>query len=88
MTAADDIERAHLRDPADRSFAIHRYEPPSHLRGLLRRYWIPVWQVPDGEQSVQKVLQYPVCLSVTTPAYSRFVGPDPGLSTTVLEGRS
>ncbi|MBC9956294.1 AraC family transcriptional regulator [Yimella sp. cx-51] len=86
MTAADDIERAHLRDPADRSFAIHRYEPPSHLRGLLRRYWIPVWQVPDGEQSVQKVLQYPICLLITTPHYSRFAGPTRGLSTTVLEG--
>lgn len=86
--AADDIERAHLRDPADRTFTIARRLPSAPLRGWLRRFWIPVWDVPSGEQAEQKVLQYPVCLSVTTPAYSRFVGPNPGLSTTVLEGRS
>ena len=86
--AADDIERAHLRDPSDRSFTIHRYGAPEQLRGLLRRYWIPVWDVPAPEQSVQKVLQYPVCLLITTPAYSRFGGPTRGLSRTVLEGRS
>lgn len=86
--ASDDIERAHLRDPADRSFAIVRRLPPVPLRPWLRRYWIPVWDVPDGERAEQRVLQYPVCLAITTPAYSRFVGPNPGLSTTVLEGRS
>ena len=86
--AADDIERAHLRDADDRSFVIHRYPAPERLTGLLRRYWIPVWDVPPGEQAVQKVLQYPICLLITTPAYSRFVGPNRGLSTTVLEGSS
>ena len=86
--ALDDIERAHLRDPADRSFTIHRRLPPAPLRPWLRRYWIPVWDVPEGERAEQRVLQYPVCLLITTPAYSRFVGPEPGLSTTVLEGRS
>lgn len=86
--ASDDIERAHLRDPSDRSFTIARRLPPEPLLGWLRRYWIPVWDVPSGEAAEQRVLQYPVCLSVITPAYSRFVGPNPGLSTTVLEGRS
>lgn len=86
--ALDDIERAHLRDPADRSFTIHRYDPGNGLEPWIRRYWIPVWQVPDGEQRTQKVLQYPVCLSITTPSYSRFVGPTRGLSETTLEGRS
>ncbi len=86
--AADDIERAHLRDPADRSFTIHRYPAPEHLAGLLRRYWVPVWDVPDGESAVQKVLQYPICLLIVTPAYARFVGPNRGLSSTVLEGRA
>ncbi|MCG8656295.1 helix-turn-helix transcriptional regulator [Yimella sp. NH-Cas1] len=86
--AADDVERAHLRDAGDRTFTIHRYPAPDHLAGLLRRYWIPVWDVPAGEQAVQKVLQYPLCLLITTPAYSRFVGPNRGLGTTVLEGRS
>ena len=86
--ASDDIERAHLRDPADRTFAIARRLPPASLRPWLRRYWIPVWDVPEGERAEQRVLQYPVCLAITTPAYSRFVGPNPGLSRTVLEGRA
>lgn len=84
----DHIERAHLRDPADRTHAIARRQPSDPLRGWIRRYWIPVWDVPEGQAAEQKVLQYPVCLAVTTPAYSRFVGPNPGLSRTVLEGRS
>lgn len=86
--ASDDIERAHLRDPDDHSFTIARRLPPTALRAWLRRYWIPVWDVPAGETAEQRVLQHPVCLAITTPAYSRFVGPNPGLSTTVLEGRS
>lgn len=86
--ASDDIERAHLRDPADRTFAIARRLPPPHLRGWIRRYWIPVWDVPDGEVAEQRVLQYPVCLGVISPAYARFIGPNPGLSTTALAGRS
>ena len=56
--ASDDIERAHLRDPADRSFTIHRRLPPASLRPWLRRYWIPVWDVPEGERAEQRVLQY------------------------------
>lgn len=86
--AQDDIERAHLRDPADRSFTIHRYPPPPALTAWVRRYWIPVWDVPPGLRADQKVLQYPVCLTITTPAYSRCVGPSRGLSVTTLEGRS
>ena len=86
--ASDDIERAHLRDPHDRTVTIARRLPPAALRAWLRRYWIPVWDVPAGERAEQRVLQYPVCLSITTPAYSWFVGPHRGLSTTVLEGRS
>ncbi len=85
---SDDIERAHLRDPTDETFHIHRYAPEEEVAGLLRRFWIPVWSVPPGEQAVQKVLQYPICLAVTTPAYARFAGPYRGLSTTVLAGRA
>lgn len=84
----DSIGRAHLQDPAERTHTIARRLPSDHLRAWIRRYWIPVWDVPEGETSEQTVLQYPVCLSITTPAYSRFVGPHPGVSRTVLEGRS
>ena len=44
--ATDDIDRAHLRDPADDSFVISRYLPPDALQGWIRRYWVPVWDVP------------------------------------------
>ncbi|AKT50173.1 helix-turn-helix domain-containing protein [Arsenicicoccus sp. oral taxon 190] len=85
--APDDIERAHLRDPSDDTFEISRHLPPDELTGWIRRYWVPVWDVPDQRGRVQKVLQYPVTLAVVTPTYARFVGPQRGLSTTVLEGR-
>lgn len=84
----DDVERAHLRDPRDRTFHIHRYPADPQVSGLVRRFWIPVWDVPAGERAEQKVLQYPICLAVTTPSYSRFAGPTRGLSVTVLQGRA
>lgn len=85
--AGDDIERAHLRDPADRTFTIDRPEPPAHLRDLIRRYWFPVWDVPPGRESTQRVLMYPICLLVITPEYARFYGVVRGLSQTTLIGR-
>ena len=100
--ATDDIDRAHLRDPADDSFVISRYLPPDALQGWIRRYWVPVWDVPEDPDQPdhsdqpdrpkrgrreQKVLQYPVTLAVVSPVYARFVGPRRGLSITVLEGR-
>lgn len=84
----DDIEPAHLRDATDRTFSIARYEAPPHLSAWLRRFWIPVWDVPEQRSSVQSVLQHPVCIAVTTPAYSRLAGPDRGISRTELRGRS
>lgn len=82
----DRIERAHLKDPADRSHVIHRYDPPAVLSGLVRRFWIPVWEVPPGGHAPQRVLQYPVALMVVTADYARFYGVVPGLSTTTLTG--
>ena len=85
--ARDDIERAHLRDPADRTFEIYRYAPPEELSCWIRRYWIPVWDVPDPAGREQKVLQYPVTLAVVSSTYAHFIGPQRGLSTNVLVGR-
>ena len=82
----DAVERAHLRDPDDRSHVMHRYAPDPALDGLVQRFWVPVWSVPAGQESEQRVLQYPVCLLVVTPEYSRFYGVVPGLSTTRLSG--
>lgn len=47
---------------------------------------MPVWSLPDGHVTVQRVLQYPVCLIVVSHEYARLVGPSSGLSTTELGG--
>jgi AraC-like DNA-binding protein len=85
--ALDDVERAHLVDPSDRTFTIDRYPVAEDLAPLARRFWIPVWDVPQGTESPQRVLQYPVCLLIVTDSYARFYGVVPGLSSTTLEGR-
>ena len=53
---------------------------------MVRRYWMPVWSLPEGERSVQRVLQYPVCLLVVARDYALLVGPSTGLSTQELTG--
>ena len=83
----DDIERAHLVDPRDRTWSIARADVSPGLAHLARRFWIPVWDVPDGQLAPQRVLQYPVCLIVVSDSYSRFYGVVSGLSETVLSGR-
>jgi AraC-like DNA-binding protein len=83
----DDVERAHLRDPSDRTFTIDRYPVAADLEPLARRFWIPVWDVPPGQESPQHVLQYPVCLLIVTNTYARFYGVVSGLSSTTLDGR-
>ncbi|TQM57373.1 helix-turn-helix domain-containing protein [Humibacillus xanthopallidus] len=83
----DDIERAHLLDPHDRTWSIARADVAPDLADVARRFWIPVWDVPDGEIAPQKVLQYPVCLIVISGSYTRFYGVVSGLSQTVLSGR-
>lgn len=50
----DDIERAHLREPGDVSHRVSRYEPGLDLRGLVRRFWIPVWSLPPGLEAPQR----------------------------------
>lgn len=82
----DGIERAHLKEPGDASHEMFRYEAPAEFRGFLRRFWIPVWSIPEGRLAPQKVLQYPVCLLVVTGDYARFYGVTSGLSTTTLSG--
>ena len=85
--ARDDIERAHLVDPTDRTWSIARASVSPDLAALARRFWIPVWDVPEGHDSEQHVLQYPVCLIVVSDTYARFYGVVSGLSHTMLTGR-
>lgn len=82
----DPTERAHLLDASGYTPPIHRFAPSPDLAPLVRRYWMPVWSLPDGHVSVQRVLQYPVCLIVVSRDYALLVGPSSGLSTTELAG--
>lgn len=83
----DPTERAHLSDPSGYSPPIFRYAPAAGLEDLVRRYWIPVWSLPPGSSTVQRVLQYPVCLLVVSQEYSIMVGPDTGLGRQELSGQ-
>lgn len=82
----DPTERAHLRDEAGWSPPIFRYLPHPRLADHVRRFWIPVWSLPEGRTTVQRVLQYPVCLIVISDEYARLVGPTTGLGRTELTG--
>jgi AraC-like DNA-binding protein len=89
MTGArpiDPTERAHLLDEAGYTPPIHRFAPSPALGDVVRRYWMPIWSLPEGQTSVQRVLQYPVCLTVISDSYALLVGPSTGLSTTELAG--
>lgn len=83
----DPVEHAHLRDASGFSPPVHRFAPAPDLAAVVRRHWLPVWSLPEGETTVQRVLQYPVCLVVVAHDYARVVGPTRGLSTTELSGR-
>ena len=82
----DPTERAHLRDAQGFSPPVHRFAPAPDLADVVRRYWLPVWSLPPGRSTVQRVLQYPVCLVVVSDDYARVVGPTTGLSTQELSG--
>ncbi|WP_193606566.1 AraC family transcriptional regulator [Nocardioides lijunqiniae] len=84
--AVDPIERAHLRDERGFSPPVHRFVPTPALADLVRRYWLPVWSLPPGRSTTQRVLQYPVCLLVVSDTYAHVVGPAAGLSTKELSG--
>ena len=79
-------EPAHLRDARGFSPSLRRYAPPPALADLVRRFWVPVWSLPDGQVSTQRVLQYPVCQVVVGPEGGQLVGPHSGLNTRELSG--
>ena len=63
----DPTERAHLRDAAGYSPPIHRFAPTPGLAGLVRRYWMPVWSLPEGARSVKCWADALVAVSVMAP---------------------
>ncbi len=79
-------ERAHLLDRSGFTPPIHRFAPDPGLADVVRRYWLPVWSLPPGQVSVQRVLQYPVCQIVIADDCAELVGPQTGLSTQDIEG--
>lgn len=87
---AHPIERAHLRVPERPSPPVLRYAPSPAAAHLVRHYWVPVWEIPDGHAWEQHVLQYPCCLVVVAGGddpYERFYGVVRGLSKVSLAGR-
>jgi AraC-like DNA-binding protein len=82
----DPTERAHLLDATGYSPPIQRFAPSPDVTDVVRRYWMPIWSLPEGQRSVQRVLQYPVCLVVVSADYALLVGPSSGLSTQELSG--
>ena len=81
----DPVEHAHLRDASGFSPPVHRYAPDPALVDVVRRFWVPVWSLPAGATSTQRVLQYPVCQLVVAPSYARLVGVRTGLARQELE---
>jgi AraC-like DNA-binding protein len=84
--SGDPVVRAHLKDARGFSPPIARFGAGTELAGLVRRFWVPIWSLPVGERSVQRVLQYPVCQLVVAPDYAHLVGPRVGMSTKELSG--
>lgn len=82
----DAIDRAHLRDRAGFTPPVHRFDVSADLTDLVRRHWIPLWSLPPGQSTTQRVLRYPVCLITVAPDGARFLGPATGLSTKTLTG--
>lgn len=80
----DPTERAHLRDETGYSPPIFRFSASPDLTDVVRRHWLPVWSLPPGRVSEQRVLQYPVCLVVVAHDYALLVGPQRGLSVQAL----
>ncbi|SCL45116.1 transcriptional regulator, AraC family [Micromonospora citrea] len=82
----DPLELARLTGPRGARHRVYRHAPSADLAGLLRRFWIPVWSVPPGEEAPQRLLQDPVCQVVISGDHARFHGVAPELSTTTLTG--
>ncbi|NJC23100.1 AraC-like DNA-binding protein [Arthrobacter pigmenti] len=84
----DPISRGQLQDPSLPAPQLFRYAPDAEYAHIIRHFWIPVWDFPNGVTSHQKVLQYPSTLLVIAPDYAIAKGPELALSHKVLSGTS
>lgn len=87
-SSTDPISRGQLQDPATPAPQLFRYAPTTEYLHIIRHFWIPVWDFPEGVVSHQKVLQYPSTLLVIAPDYAIAKGPEPALSHKHLSGTS
>ena len=83
----DETWSAHLRDQRGFAPPLYRYPASVGATNLIRSFWVPVWDLPGGEVSRQRVLNYPVCNLVVGNDYAQLVGPRPNLSSKDLTGR-
>jgi AraC-like DNA-binding protein len=65
---------------------IVRIPPPAGSEHAIKHFWIVEWSLPDGEQSRQLVLGYPVINLVVEPDRAAAYGPSTASGTRVLEG--
>ncbi|MDN5802970.1 MAG: helix-turn-helix domain-containing protein [Microlunatus sp.] len=84
---ADETWRAHLRDQRGFAPPLYRYPASEGVTDLIRSFWVPVWDLPRGEVSRQRVLNHPVANLVVGNEYAQVVGPRPNLTGKELRGR-
>lgn len=70
----------------DRLPEFHRIAPPRGLAHAVRWFWIPEWDLPEGEVSRQEVLPFPACNLVVDSSGASLVGPSTRRSERVLDG--
>lgn len=84
--------RGPLRPAGPGHASLERFDPSPRLSGLVRHYWVPRWDVPDGAENEQRILAYPSCNLVVEIGGSapdpegRLYGPVTGLSRKHLAG--
>lgn len=64
-----------------------RRPAPAPLADVVHWFWIPQWNLPDGEVSVQRLLPFPTSNLVVDPHGVALVGPTTGISEQRLTGR-
>lgn len=65
----------------------NRITPPPKLIHAVAWFWIPEWNLPEGEESVQRILPFPSCNLVVETEGVTIVGPPTRQSERILTGR-
>lgn len=85
MSTSEDRQRRGVLYP-QRLPEFHRLMPPDDLIHALSWFWIPEWDLPDGQRSVQQLLPFPACNIVVEGDTVSAVGPPTVRSERVLAG--